>query len=208
MALSKIITGLGLAMITVVIALFIFRASHVATPQKLANDVGFIFPAPREVKPFELVSTTHQRFTQQNFYQHWTLLFFGFSHCKTICPATLHSLKQIYNELQHDQPNLQVVFISIDPKQDTPDELAHYLQTIHPAFIGASGQIQELNKMKSQFGIFSGLDPNDSSQIMHSPSLLLINPHGQWVGMINSGKDTLQIISSLKNVLPLANTHV
>jgi protein SCO1/2 len=179
---------------------FIYHWQTKKTPPSIPPDVGLVFTVPRDIKPFELVSTDFKKFTQQNLYQHWTLLFFGFTHCSSICPTTLDMINRAYPELQKAYPNLQVVLISLDPERDSLDALSKYTRSFNPAFIGVSGKIQELRKLQSQFGIFSSREnvmqakPGSETnyQIEHSSSILLIGPQGKWTGLFKYGTSPKQ----------------
>lgn len=178
-------------------SLFLFHLREKPVPQiNLGQDVGMIFPVPRDIKSFELTTTNNQKFTQQNLYQHWTLLFFGFTHCLSVCPTTLDVLNRAYRELHKTYPNLQVVLVSLDPDRDAKEILAKYTHSFNSDFIGVSGKIQELRKLQSQLGIFSAREYSSSGnnyQINHTSSILLINPQGQWAGLFKFGLTPKQL---------------
>ncbi|MBX3708312.1 MAG: SCO family protein [Gammaproteobacteria bacterium] len=170
-------------------SLFIYHANHKPNQPILAPDIGLLFPAPREIKSFELMAENGQKFTEKNLYHHWTLLFFGFTHCSNVCPTTLDMIKRVYSNLYNQYPNLQVVLVSVDPERDTPESLAKYTQSYHPQFIGLTGKIQELRKLQSQLGIFSARDTStsDNYQVQHTSSIMLVNPQGKWAGIFKYG---------------------
>jgi protein SCO1 len=164
-------------------SLFVFHMRE-NTPPLLNEDEGTLFSAPRDIKPFELVTASGEFFTQQNLRDHWTLLFFGFTHCASLCPTTLDLLKRAYTKLHPIIPNLQVVFISLDPERDNLPALRRYTSAFHPDFIGVSGKIAELHKLQSQLGIYSERDNTTQNyQVLHTPNILLINPQWQWSGI-------------------------
>ena len=184
--------------------LFVYHLRHQTTPTTLANDAGIIFPVARDIKPFKLVGFQNKLLTEQDFYHHFTLLFFGFSHCSTVCPATLDMLKSAYVKLHPMYPNLQVVLVSLDPKRDTPSLLSYYTRSFHPDFIAATGHIQEIRKLQSQLGIFSIQDRSNASyQIQHTSSILLINPQGKWVGLFKYGMNPKQFSQAFKESMEI-----
>jgi protein SCO1/2 len=179
-------------------SLFVFHMRE-NTPPSLKDEEGMLFSAPRDIKPFELVSATGEFFTQQNLRGHWTLLFFGFTHCASICPTTLDLLKRAYVKLHPTIPNLQVVFVSLDPERDNLPSLRSYTSAFHPDFIGVSGKTQELHKLQSQLGIYSERDnATQNYQILHTPNILLINPQGQWSGIYRNELPLNQFIQALQ----------
>ena len=57
-----------------------------------------------------------------------TALFFGFTHCPDVCPATLAYLERVRQAMTPgQQANFQVLFVSLDPDRDTPQKIAGYL---------------------------------------------------------------------------------
>ena len=75
------------------------------------------------------------------------LLYFGYTTCPDICPATLSHLKLLMQRLETQQDRVQVLFISIDPERDTLERLNDYLPFFHPSFLGLRGS--ELETMET-----------------------------------------------------------
>jgi protein SCO1/2 len=184
---TKIIALLVFICAAMLASVFVYHMGHKPATQEIATNEGIIFPQPREIKSFHLLTTDKQIFTERNLSQHWTLLFFGFTHCTSICPATLERLKHVYAKLHATYPTLQIVFVSLDPERDDMATLGKYVHSFNPQFIGASGNIGEVRKLQSQLGIFSeAVNTNSHNyQIQHSASIIFINPNGQWAGTLN-----------------------
>jgi protein SCO1/2 len=177
---------LGLS--TFIILLISFYSVH---NKKSESSLTVIqFPEPRELKPFYLGEGSRKApaFSLANLKNHWTFLFFGFTHCSEICPATLSELKDVYQDLQGSYPEVQVVFISLDPEQDDSLALKHYLSSFNEHFIGVSGTLKQLNPLKQQLGVQSeGDEMKHPSSLNHTSSVFLINPQGQWLALFPYG---------------------
>jgi protein SCO1 len=189
-------------------SLFIFHLRHASSQPLLSPNDGLIFSAPRDLHSFELITSNGGSFKQQDLLAHWTLVFFGFSHCSSICPSNLELLKRVYTELHPRYSNLQVLFISLDPQRDSKSKLAAYTHSFHPDFIGASGNSKVLHQLQSQLGIFSMMDPaapQNNYQLQHTASILLINPQGKWVGIFYANKRPSQLSKAIEVGL---HTHV
>jgi len=141
-----------------------------------------ILPTAKLIPPIKLITDKNRAFTEKNFLGHWTLLFFGFTHCPDICPTTLATLKQVYPELHARIPSLQIVFASIEPQQDTPATLQHYLRGFNADFIGITGTEKSMQALQQPLGIFSMTSHDQNTE--HSTALLLINPRGKWVALL------------------------
>ncbi|ALJ91955.1 SCO family protein [Thermus aquaticus] len=83
------------------------------------------------------------------------LIFFGFVHCPDVCPTTMISLKQVYENLSpEEQRRVQVIFISVDPERDTPEIADQYAKAFHPAFLGLTGSPEEVQEVARAFGVY------------------------------------------------------
>jgi protein SCO1/2 len=79
------------------------------------------------------------------------LLFFGYTSCQDICPATLSHLEALIRRLGPAEDDVQVLLVSIDPENDTPQHLAEYLARFDPRFIGLSADPDELARITGMF---------------------------------------------------------
>ena len=206
---NKIIFFVVFICAAIMTSLFVYRANHKMSSEPLANESRVVFPVARDIKNFELVSSDGNKFTQAAFQNHWTLLFFGFTHCSSICPTTLGMLSRAYDKLHVTYPNLQVVFISLDPERDDVKTLSTYTQKFNAAFISATGKQQDVRKLQSQLGVYSAATEG-SDQIQHTPSILLINPEGKWSGLLKQDMTPDQFAATFETTLKLIaqqNTH-
>src|SRR5579862_1303922 len=97
----KTITLIVFLCAAIMASVFVYHAKQTSNPTIYANDKASIFAVSREIKPFELVTQNGQTFSQKNLNDHWTLLFFGFTHCSNVCPTTLEMMNRSYAKL-HD----------------------------------------------------------------------------------------------------------
>lgn len=69
-----------------------------------------------------------------------TLLFFGYTHCPDLCPVQLSNIAGAMKRLPPDVTDrLKVVFVTVDPKRDTPSVVRGWLDHFDPRFIGLTG---------------------------------------------------------------------
>ena len=101
---------------------------------------GTILSPARKITVPALVKDDGSVFTLDDLTGHWSLLFFGYTHCPDICPTTMGVVaqaKKIATENNHLFP--QVIFISVDPERDKVEMLSEYVQYFDKDFIGVSG---------------------------------------------------------------------
>jgi len=109
------------------------------------------------------------------------LLFFGYTSCPDVCPTTLAELKKAMEQLGGNAEQVQVLFISVDPKRDTPEKIQSYTGYFNPAFVGLSGDQTELEPIWKDYSIFREEVQSDSSMgviVNHTARLYLIDPQG------------------------------
>jgi len=187
--------GVRNTVIAVVAAMVLFTAGFVwkinqpraLSASEMATNGLILFDTPREVLPFELVNHRNEPVTRDSFVGKWTMIFPGFTHCPDICPTTMATLSQMY-EFLDDKPksNLQVMMLSVDPKRDTPEQLALYVPYFNQEFIGLTGEHPIIANLSAQLSIavdYSFLNTEEESyNVDHSGNIVLINPDGNYQG--------------------------
>lgn len=181
---------------------------NINTAPELPKDIqATIFPIARPVPEFSLIDHNNRPFTPENFKDHWTFLFFGFTSCPEICPTTLAALKEIYTQLSpHTEKDpVQVVLVTVDPEEDTLARLKEYLAQFNPAFIGVTGPESQLNNLREQLGIiaeksamiYHPKDPEAApivvNTIDHTGAILLVSPDGTYYGLFSMPHHAQQI---------------
>ncbi|MEQ8206963.1 MAG: SCO family protein, partial [Woeseia sp.] len=115
--------------------------SKAVQPQSLQD--ATVLPDSRALPPFELIDDSGQPFGNQRLAGNWTLLFFGFTHCPDICPATLQQLSIARQQLAEKgiEPLPEIVLISVDPERDTAEALSAYVRNFGDHVTGVSGEL-------------------------------------------------------------------
>jgi len=120
---------------------------------------------------------------------HWQLLVLGFIHCPDVCPLTLTQLAELRAAYPDD--SLRIVFISVDPVRDAPQQLAEYVHFFGEDIIGVTGATMELHRLAQSLGMeFRSDGPANRPAISHSPIIALVGPDGFLRGRLRPGFDT------------------
>lgn len=156
-------------------------------------------PISVPIKAFHLTDDEGRAFTNNNLMGHWSLIFFGYSNCPDLCPTTLSKLNKAYEILQASQTHMapQIVFITIDPKHDTPIQLRQYLSKFNQNFIGVTGNAKEIADLTKSMGIAYNND-------YHSGIIIVVNPKAEWVALIRtpaSGKEIAKDFEAIQKTL-------
>ena len=123
-----------------------------------------------------------------------TLIYFGYTHCPDICPTTMSNLAVAKKQLpKAEQDKLQVVFVTTDPKRDTPSELGKWLKGIDPRFIGLTGDFSTIQAGARTMGI--SIEPTHKDKktgktvSVHGTQVIAFSPKTDG-GYVLYGEDT------------------
>ena len=83
------------------------------------------------------------------------LLYFGYTYCPDICPTSLAATAEGLKLLTPDElAQVAVIFVSVDPKRDTPARLKEYVEFFHPSMLGVTGSVEEIAAIAKRYGVF------------------------------------------------------
>lgn len=152
-----------------------------ATPPTLQT--SYLFPESIPLSPFSLTDQYGNPFTQLSLKNTWSLIFVGFTSCPDVCPTTMNKLAAVYPQINDD--DLQVIFMSVDPKRDTLVKLKHYMDYFNTDFIGVTAEHNQLFPLVKELGlIYSMVGNGENYTVDHSASMVLISPEGEKVAVI------------------------
>ena len=172
-------------------------------PQQLQPTVpGLLWPEPKSLGAFALTDQNNEPFTVADLHGKWSLLFFGFTHCPDICPATLAVMDQAHPQFERDR-DVQFVFVSVDPERDTPERLQQYLTSFNPEFVGLGGSSAQVAGLTGQIGLPYFVDKTareDNYLVDHGASLFMIDPLGRLVGILPAPHDAAGVTNSFRRI--------
>jgi protein SCO1/2 len=176
LAIVAVVLGIG------IVGLFQFFNKQ---PGPIAEH-ALILPEPRAIAPFNLVDNKGNAFTEKNLLGQWDVLFFGYTSCPDICPATLQIMQKAWEQLaQKNATNdLRFIFVTVDPARDTSQQLNNYLNYFNPAFVGLTGDEQQITNLSEQFGVYfmKNIQNGDQQNYLmeHTGSVMFIDPKGRY----------------------------
>jgi protein SCO1 len=128
---------------------------------------------------FELTAHTGQRMKAADFKGKVVIMFFGFTHCPDVCPPTMAKLAVLMKRLGDDAQRVQVLFITVDPENDTVKQLAGFVPQFHPSFIGLTGSDKEIAAVASEYKVAYGKNPKNPALVDHSTGILVKDTKGK-----------------------------
>ncbi len=161
--------------------------------------------APSDVGgPFRLTDQRDARVDEHILQGKWTALYFGYTFCPDVCPTTLTTLAQAIDRLGSDARRFQVVFITVDPERDTPEQLKTYLSS--PAFpkgtIGLTGSPAEIAAVARAYHVYykkAGEGPNYSMD--HTSIVYLMDTSGRFSRPLALGGAPADVARQIKDAM-------
>ena len=129
------------------------------------------------------------------------VLYFGYTSCPDVCPTTLATLREALNKLGDKASEVQVVFVSVDWKRDTPEKIASYLSAFRTDYIGVTGSQEQIDAVTKDFGIFYQLNPEDANgyyTVDHTATVQVLDRQGQLVMTWPYGLTADELLDDLK----------
>lgn len=142
---------------------------------------GTILQSNTEAANFALMSSNGQRVSLDDFRGKLVMLYFGYTFCPDVCPATLAEIAGAMDILGKDAKDVQTIMISVDPERDTPEQLAEYVAHFDPNFLGVTGTEEEVAEIATLYGVFYEKHEGTAASgylIDHTATVMVVDQDG------------------------------
>lgn len=134
------------------------------------------------------------------------LLYFGYTYCPDICPTSLAATSEGLKQLKPEElAQVAMIFVSVDPKRDTPDRLKEYVEFFHPAIVGVTGSPENIAEIAKRYGVFYAEQKVETAGggyvVDHSADTFIVAPDGQLVGKIAHATPPDQVVVAIRKHL-------
>jgi len=133
------------------------------------------------------------------------LVYFGYTHCPDICPASLASGGQALKALSDaERSKVRLIMISVDPERDSLARLKEYTAFFHPEMIGATGTVEQIATLAKSFGAGYIRQPSaadGSYAVDHTTSTYVLGPNGKLAAVLEHGASTDKVVSAIRKLL-------
>lgn len=152
--------------------------AQAATP---APDRTLLATPPRAVADFELTSHQGKPLRLSQLQGAPVLVFFGFSHCPSVCPAALQQLRELEKNHVASLGRTRIAIISVDGERDTPAVMASWLRGVSPNFIGLTGASAKVQPIAASFSAVFYKQATTASgyDVQHSSQIFLVDADGR-----------------------------
>lgn len=139
--------------------------------------------------PFALTDSTGAIRRSTEFRGRYMLIFFGYTNCPDICPATLQNVSDALGKLPRGADRIQPIFIAVDPARDTPARLALFAQAFDKRMLMLSGTTDEVRQVAKSYKAYFTYGPKDKDgnyAVTHTSTIFLMGPDGRYADHFSS----------------------
>jgi protein SCO1/2 len=155
--------------------------------------------------PFALIDGDGHKVTDQTWRGKYMLVYFGYTYCPDVCPTTLTNLADALDKLGGKADRVQPLFITVDPKRDTPAVVKQYAAAFGPRFIGLTGSDEQIAAAARAYRVYyaehrTGPAPDDYS-MDHSSVLYLMGPDGRFIAPLRADQSGPEMAAALTKLM-------
>lgn len=152
---------------------------------------------------YRLVAHDGTLFSRSSLKGHPYLTYFGYASCPDRCPTMLLRLAKLRKQMGLTPQQLPIVFITVDPKHDTPERLAAFVKALNQPIIALTGSEDVINRVTDNAGVFVDMreQPDGSYRIEHTTSAYLYNANGDFWDSIAPAESDDAALKKLRGAL-------
>lgn len=154
--------------------------------------------------PFALTAPDGSRVTDQTLKGTPFAIFFGFTRCPDVCPTTLSRMAQLRKQLGADGDKFRIVFVSVDPGYDSPQDIGRYVELFGTPILGLTGTDAEVNAaVKAYRAFYQKVPTNEGADytIDHTASVYLMDADGRLQSIIAYDETNPSALAKFKRLV-------
>lgn len=157
---------------------------------------------------FTLTDQDGKKRTWKEFDGQYRIVYFGYTNCPDICTPDMQNLMVGLKAFEKAKPELaariQPIFITVDPKRDTPEVLKQFVSAFHVRAIGLTGTEAEIADAAKKFAVYAsrveGSSP-DTYLMSHSQTPYLMVPDGKPLAILPADQPNTEANEGAPNLV-------
>ena len=199
--------GLGVLALWLLAAVFMAR-SGTAAASPTPNPSDFAYADVRVAPRLELTDQDGKPFALTSLRGQPVLVFFGYTHCPDVGPATVGIVSQAVADAAAAAgaaaAGPKAVFVSIDPDRDNVAAMKSYLKYLPQFYTGLSGTPDEVKANADGWGVkYAKVETGSASgyAMAHTADLYLVDAQGRLRAHFPFGTQAAPVTQALKVLL-------
>jgi protein SCO1/2 len=128
------------------------------------------------------------------------VIFFGYTHCPDICAPTLAKLDKAMAKLGPEAADVQVLFVTVDPRHDTVRRLAGFVPKFNSRFLGLTGLPEQIEVVAKDYKVAYG-SRKAGGTLDHFGGLLLKDRQGKVRVLLREQATVDDIVNDIRLLL-------
>ena len=161
-------------------------------------------PAASIGGPFTLIDGQGRTVSDADFRGKFMLVYFGYTFCPDVCPATLGLMAAAVDQLPKSQRDKVVpIFITVDPARDTREVVKEYAAAFSPRMVGLTGSEEQITTVEKEYKVYAAKAAGEGGNysVDHSSIIYLMGPDGRFLAHFAHGVTAEQMAEDLKKRL-------
>ena len=165
-------------------------------------------PSARRRRPefggdFTLTNQDNQTFRLQDVRGRPVVLFFGYTSCPDMCPMTMSRISGALSRVGSQASEVVTLFVSVDPKRDTPAVLKEYVGSFSTPLIGLTGTDEEVARVAAAYhAAFQTVQTGTPNYLVnHTSAIFLVDRQGRLREYFKYDEKPETLAAALKTVL-------
>jgi len=152
---------------------------------------------------FALTAANGRKVTETSFPDKWLVIYFGYTLCPDACPTALNAIAVTLAKLGPLAAKVQPLFVTVDPKRDTPQVIADYVKAFDPRLIGLSGTEAQTAAAAKAFHVYYRVRELGGGEyaIDHSSFIYIVNPSGKVVELLTGNLPAPAMTAALRDLV-------
>ena len=153
---------------------------------------------------FALQTAGDKTVTDKDFAEKYRVTYFGYTNCPDVCPTDMANLGRAIASFRKSHPAappVALIFVTVDPKRDTPEIAAKFAKAFLPDAVGLSGDQTAIDGVKKAFAVFSSIQPGGSPGsylVDHSRTSYLLDRDGKPMAILPSEQSAEAVTKDLE----------
>jgi protein SCO1/2 len=152
---------------------------------------------------FTLTNQDNQRFRLEDVRGRPVLLFFGYTSCPDMCPVTMSRVMGALTRVGTSAAEVVTLFVSVDPKRDTPAVLKEYVGSFNTPLIGLTGTDEQVARVASIYHASYQILPTGTPNYLvnHTSAIFMIDRQGRLRQYFKYDEQSDILAAALRTVL-------
>lgn len=153
--------------------------------------------------PFTLTTADGLTVTDRSYRGKWSLIYFGYTFCPDACPTALNNMSIALQTLGAEAASVQPLFITVDPKRDTGQVMASYLESFDRRIVGLVGTVAQTDAIIKTYRLYvePQKEAGDTDLVAHSTYVYLMDPDGVFVDVVDGATPGDQMAGAVRRLI-------